>query len=40
MLLFDKPAKAISSESKETDNKEDELNKIIDDTAKDLKSKS
>ena len=36
--LFDEPKKAISSESKATDSKEDEIKKIIDDVAKDLES--
>ena len=37
--LFDKPEKAITSESKATDIKEDELKKIIDDDAKNLENK-
>lgn len=36
MLLFDEPAKSISSESEAEDKKEEELKKIIDEAAKDL----
>ena len=36
MLLFNEPEKAISSESKAVENKENELKKLIDDVAKDL----
>ena len=36
MLLFDEQEKSISSESKATDNKEDEFKKIINDTMKDM----
>ena len=34
--LFEEPEKAISSESKAADNKEDELKKIIEDATKDM----
>ena len=36
MNLFDEPEKAISSESKASEYKEDELKKIIDDATKDM----
>ena len=39
MLLFEEPEKAISSEYKATENKEDELEKIIDDVMKDMENK-
>ena len=36
--LFDEPEKAISSESKEKDNQGDELNKIVNEAAKNIKN--
>lgn len=39
MNPFDEPVKDISQKSKAVDNKEDELQKIIDDVAKDLENK-
>ena len=40
MNLFDKPDKAITSESKAVDNKEDKLKKIIDDATEDMEYKN
>ena len=36
--LFDEPEKAISLQSKAKDNKEDELKKIVDETAKNIET--